>query len=288
MKRSATVVLASSLLLFSSCKKDKNVYADDFSVTIAENPIANSELGTIIATTEKSYITYTLISESVDDALEVDPSSGALTVKTASLFNFEINPTITAQVEADNGRSSDISQITITLTDVIEVPAAVGNFRDGGVVFWVNPLDIHQGMVCAVFDQSSSGAGWGCWDIFSSTLISGANGTAVGTGAQNTIDILAECTTSGTAADICMNLSLNGYNDWFLPSKDEMTEMYNNMAAINTTATANGGTTFDESVLYWTSTQHDADKAFDIYFLNGLTDSTLKLNYFSVRAARSF
>ena len=45
-----------------------------------------------------------------------------------------------------------------------------------------------------------------------------------------------------------------GYTDWFLPSKDELNLMYTNKATINTTATANGGSSFSSS-WYWSSTE---------------------------------
>ena len=47
--------------------------------------------------------------------------------------------------------------------------------------------------------EKSTSAEWGC----DGTLISGADGTLVGTEAQNTIDIEADCSTSDTSADIC-------------------------------------------------------------------------------------
>ncbi len=276
------------LTVLSSCKKDKNVYAEDFSVSIDENPSDNQLLGTISARTEKSYLSYTLISESVEGALSLDEATGDLRVKDKSLFNYEINPVITAEVEASNGKRDDISKVTITLLDVYEAPANIGDYRDGGVVFWVDPADNTKGMVCAINDQASSSAGWGCYDAVNPVTINGADGTAIGTGAQNTADIVAGCTSSGIAADVCTNLTLNGYSDWFLPSKDEMNEIYQNKATVNATATANGGSNLDESVLYWTSSEFDAQNAYDFYFFNGASQSSLKLNVFSVRAVRAF
>jgi len=158
---------------------------------------------------------------------------------------------------------------------------AIGDFHRGGVIFYLNSSG--GGLVCAVSDQSST-AEWGCWG----TDITGADGTTTGTGAQNTIDIEAGCTTPGIAADICANLTLNGYTDWFLPSLNELHRMQIEKAAIDATAIANGGTAFSNGY-YWSSSEYDSNNAYRVLFDNGIQDFINKENTNSVtRAVRAF
>jgi hypothetical protein len=288
IKLIATALIASSMIITACKKKDQAVYVDDINLTMDENPADGESIANLDATSEIGTLAYALTSEFPAGAIKLDSVSGTLTVRDAYLFNFEINPSITATIDVSNGTNTEAVDVTVTLSDVDEIPAVIGDYRDGGVVFWVNPLDIHQGMVCTMNDVAASSAEWGCWDLFDPLQIDGAYGTAIGTGAQNTIDIEAECATDGTAADICATLSLEGYSDWFLPSRDEMLAIYENKTAINATSVSNGGNEFSESVVYWTSSQVSASNAYDFYFLNGQYLSVVKINLFSVRAARAF
>ena len=161
----------------------------------------------------------------------------------------------------------------------IPVPAAIGDFRDGGVVFWLNGSG--GGLVCTVSDQSTS-APWGCYGAGTAAVA-----TAIGTGAANTAAIEVACTTAGTAADLADNLALNGYSDWFLPSKDELNAMYLNKAAINATATVNGGANFANNY-YWSSTQTNNTDAWRQDFNNGFQNFFNKSYTFDVRAVRAF
>jgi hypothetical protein len=148
----------------------------------------------------------------------------------------------------------------------------IGDTYEGGVIFWLN--GIGGGLIAAPFDQSS-GAEWGCVGI----SISGADGMAIGTGNQNTIDILNGCTTPGIAAHICDTLTLGGYNDWFLPSKDELNEMYLNKAAI-------GG--FANFQYYWSSTEYNILNAWIQGFDDGYQNYASKNFNYYVRAVRAF
>jgi hypothetical protein len=80
---------------------------------------------------------------------------------------------------------------------------------------------------------------WGCNDKFL------AGRSSIGTGSQNTIDIASGCSVAGNAATLCSNLNQGGYDDWYLPSKDELNKLFLQMKVI-------GG--FRE-VCYWSSTE---------------------------------
>ena len=155
----------------------------------------------------------------------------------------------------------------------------IGSAYQGGIIFWLDASGGH-GLIAAPTDQSSA-AKWGCYGA-----IMGANGTAIGTGNQNTIDIEAGCITPGIAADLCANLTLGGYNDWFLPSKDELNEMYLNIGQGNALGLGNvGGFAYN---LYWSSTENGDYIAWSQSFTNGNQYSSGKSNNFVVRAVRAF
>ena len=113
-----------------------------------------------------------------------------------------------------------------------------------------------------------------------STLVSGADATAIGTGAQNTVDIVAQ---SGNVAATCAaayasDYTYNGFSDWFLPSKDELTELYTNRASI-------GGYTNN---YYWSSSESNASNAWTVYFPSGSPYADFKSNNIYTRPVRSF
>ena len=165
-----------------------------------------------------------------------------------------------------------------TFNDGSCVGICIGCLYQGGIIFWLDGSG--GGLIASPSDQIET-----FWGI--PTEISGADEVVIGTGNQNTIDIEVGCITPQTAADICANLSLSGYNDWFLPSKDELNEMYLNIGQGNALGLGNiGGFA---NYFYWSSTELDNYIAWVQYFFNGS-----KFNFVSksanccVRAVRIF
>jgi DUF1680 family protein len=155
----------------------------------------------------------------------------------------------------------------------------------GGLIFYVNPNHAADGwryLEAAPVDQSA-GATWGCFRI----PTSGARGTAVGTGRQNTADIVAACKTPGTAADLCAKYNVNGVGGWFLPSRDELLLMYRNLKA--TGAGDFGDRGIADNFSYWASTQQTTDMASHVDFADsGRLHSDDKDFPRRVRAVRAF
>ncbi len=217
----------------------------DFAVTIDENPTNGDAIGTVQATGDAT-LTYSITSQIPAGALSIDTNTGELTVADAALFDYETNPTITATISVDNSGNTQTATATINLNDLNEI----GEYKFGGIIFWINATG-DEGLVLALNNLSTNST-WGCVGT-----VTGATGTAIGTGETNTNTVIsAGCASSGSAVEQVSNLNLNGYDDWFLPSSGEWTEVYNNLSVIQPVILSNGGD--DLSFLYWCSNENDA------------------------------
>jgi hypothetical protein len=54
------------------------------------------------------------------------------------------------------------------------------------------------------------------------TTLNGNTSASIGTGESNSHAVIAQSGHATSAAQVCLDYTDNGYDDWFLPSKDDL------------------------------------------------------------------
>jgi hypothetical protein len=166
---------------------------------------------------------------------------------------------------------------------------SVGDYAQGGIIFWLDESGRH-GLVASKFDQSPF-AKWYA-GTYGATR---ATGDGPFSGEMNTGIIISSHISIGDdglayAAQICADAKLGDgpktYGDWYLPTLNELWEMYLTRDLINSVAIANGGTALSGS--YWSSTEFDGTTAWKLSFSGGAYSQTDKAEQNRVRAIRAF
>jgi hypothetical protein len=217
-------------------------------------------------------ICWSMIPNPTISKFKISSGSGTGTFS-ASMTGLYPNSTYYVRAYAINSQGTGYGPELTFVTQAGPSGASIGHFYAGGYVFYIDEIGEH-GLVCASINQNS--APWGCSD----TSVPGTQ-NGVGTGSTNTATILANCTEAGIAAHVCDVLELNGYTDWFLPSKDELALMYYNLKI------AGIGGFSDE--FYWSSSESEATIIPWIqYFGDGYSDKYYRGFVGYVRAVRAF
>ena len=154
----------------------------------------------------------------------------------------------------------------------------IGQSYQGGIIFYLDNSKLH-GLICAANDQSN-GIKWQLEPVFATNVTA----TAIGTGKNNTALLVSLIGNGNYAAKLCDDLVLNGYSDWFLPSKDEIDAMRVNLAGT-------GIGNFDQAMghYYWSSSEIDIYNKWAMCFGSGDGSFSIStLNGCNVRAIRAF
>ena len=165
------------------------------------------------------------------------------------------------------------------------ISLSIGQSYQGGKVAYIlvkgdpgyDPNTQH-GIIAATSDQSDQLIRIK-WDKGTYT-ITGATGTAIGTGLSNTNKIIVSQGEPAIsyAAGLARAYTGGGYTDWYLPSKDELEKLSYTREII-------GGFV---NYYYWSSSEFDLRKAWYQTFFSGRQYTTVKGEPAIVRAIRSF
>jgi hypothetical protein len=244
--------------------------------------------GVIVTAVTRGFCWSTSPNPTIANSIASLPLTGVNMLATYSLSMAPLLPNTTYYVRSyatttqGPGSGTGYGPQTTFTTPAAPTTLAVGDtFQGGRIAYILQPSDpgysasVQHGLIIPlkVLIGSPAFKIWGC----SGTLIPGADSSEIGRGNQNTLDIVAACADTTTAAYYCQNLVLDGFSDWYLPSRDEVSKMYLNRVVLGITSSQLLTSTESSSTLY-----------ISISFTSGNQQSIDKSVSNNFRACRSF
>ena len=164
---------------------------------------------------------------------------------------------------------------------------SIGDPYQGGIIAYLLQSDDRgyeasqqHGLIVALEDQGGMDVLW--WNEVLGDVETKALGNLIGDGLSNTELIVSVQGEGVYAAKICMDYEIAEnevvYDDWFLPSKGELAEIYENIDELGEFKTT-----------YWSSTEAERNQgAWRQNLFNSAQNVSKKYEPYSVRPIRSF
>ena len=193
-------------------------------------------------------------------------------MKTSAKISFAALLCLATACIKENTKPSSVTQQSVNNTSAATTSFHIGQSYHGGIIFYLDSTKQH-GLIAATADQGVQNS----WNKNGKNIITGATGTAIGTGLSNTKKIVtAQGTTGNYAALLCWKYSVDTYKNWYLPSKRELAFMYRHRDILNM---------FND---YWSSSEVNRGNAWEESFSVGAQFKYSKSFTLYVRAISSF
>lgn len=180
----------------------------------------------------------------------LSPEIGSIIYVENESLNYQYDGNSWNPIQGDNINLDDIVNTITEYQEILDDCECrpffeVGDTLQCGVVIYVEP-DGRSGIICALEDLPDMS--FGCP---TNTAVA-VTGTSLHDGLNNSMLINATCPTS--AASACLNYNPCGNNDWYLPARNELGFMLNNLATINYVLIEIGENPIQADV-YWSSSE---------------------------------
>jgi hypothetical protein len=163
----------------------------------------------------------------------------------------------------------------------------IGELYGGGIVvsLWKDSSGTEHGLIASLTDLGPS-----VWSNVYVTEI-GIAAQSGWNGLSNSNAIVSQSGHSVSAAQLCLDYSNDSFDDWYLPSNQELGYIWSNLASLNNTLQSISGASIIDINKYWSSTEINYSTPYYFSSQIGLasnnSESTKDISYF-VRAYRKF